>query len=91
MAHNERADFLRFILPEVCVTGRKLGEGTYGSVEELEVNGLVCAGKRPYEHLTQYSHNFNFHHLYQDVCQVTSAALLDRNPYRSIPVVLFYA
>ena len=28
--------------------GKKLGEGAYGWVEELQVNGLVCAGKRMY-------------------------------------------
>ena len=36
----------QFVLPDVRPTGRQLGVGSYGSVEELEVNGLVCAGKR---------------------------------------------
>ena len=40
-----------FILSNVIPTGRKLGEGSYGCVEEMEVNGLVCAGKRMYETL----------------------------------------
>ena len=40
-----------FILSNVTPTGRKLGEGSYGCVEELEVNGLICAGKRMYETL----------------------------------------
>ena len=39
----------RFVLPGVRQTGRQLGMGSYGSVEELEVNGLVCAGKRLHE------------------------------------------
>ena len=34
------------LLPEVRPTGKQLGVGSYGSVEEVEVNGLVCAGKR---------------------------------------------
>ena len=40
-----------FILSNVTPTGNKLGEGSYGCVEELEVSGLVCAGKRMYETL----------------------------------------
>ena len=40
-----------FILSNVTPTGNKLGEGSYGCVEELEVNGLICAGKRMYETL----------------------------------------
>ena len=34
-------------------TGRQLGTGSYGSVEELEVNGVVCAGKRLHEILLE--------------------------------------
>ena len=40
-----------FILSGVTQTGRTLGEGSYGCVEELRVNGLVCAGKRMYDTL----------------------------------------
>ena len=40
-----------FVLSGVTQTGRKLGEGSYGCVEELSVNGLVCAGKRMYDTL----------------------------------------
>ena len=39
----------RFVRP----TGRQLGVGSYGSVEELEVNGVVCAGKRLHEALLE--------------------------------------
>ena len=41
----------RFILSNVKPTGKKLGEGAYGCVEELEVNGRICAGKKMYETL----------------------------------------
>ena len=34
----------RFVLPGVRPTGIQLGVGSYGSVEELEVNRMVCAG-----------------------------------------------
>ena len=32
-------------------TGRQLGVGSYGIVEELEINSLICAGKRIHEAL----------------------------------------
>ena len=41
------------MLHGVRPTGRQLGVGSYGSVEELEVNGLVCAGKRLHEALLE--------------------------------------
>ena len=40
-----------FILSEVTQTGRTLGEGSYKCVEEVRVNGLICAGKRIYSDL----------------------------------------
>ena len=43
----------RFVLPEVRPTGKQLGVGSYGSVEEVEVNGLVCAGKRLHDALVE--------------------------------------
>ena len=43
----------RFVLHEVRATGRQLGVGSYGTVEELEVNGVVCAGKRLHEALLE--------------------------------------
>ena len=43
----------RFLLPRVLPTGRQLGTGSYGSVEELEVNGVVCVGKRLHEILLE--------------------------------------
>ena len=38
-----------FVISEVKRTGKSLGGGAFGSVEELEVRGLVCAGKRMYD------------------------------------------
>jgi len=43
----------RFVLPEVRPTGRQLGVGSFGSVEEVEINGLVCAGKRLHDALVE--------------------------------------
>ena len=41
------------MLHGVRPTGIQLGVGSYGSVEELEMNGLVCAGKRLHEALLE--------------------------------------
>ena len=40
-----------FIIPNVRPTGKQLGGGSYGTVEELEIDGLVCAGKKLYDTL----------------------------------------
>ena len=50
-AFQNNPELQRFVLRRVRTTGRQLGVGSYGSVEELEVNGLVCAGKRLHEAL----------------------------------------
>ncbi len=33
------------VLPNVRPTGRRIGGGAFGTVEELDVDGLLCAGK----------------------------------------------
>ena len=38
-----------FLLSNVTTTGKQLGGGSYGVVEELEMDGLVCAGKKIYD------------------------------------------
>lgn len=44
-----------FIIPESCVrpTGRHLGTGSYGSVEEVEIHGMIGAGKKIHDVLVQ--------------------------------------
>ena len=54
----------RFALSDVRPTGRILGVGSYGSVEELKVNGVVCAGKRLHEALAEQG-NAEIVHKYQ--------------------------
>ena len=56
MAHWQQTfrnnpELQRFVLDGVRPTGKQLGVGSYGSVMELEVNGLLCAGKRLHEAL----------------------------------------
>ena len=43
----------RFLIENARPTGRQLGAGSYGSVEELEVSGVVCAGKKTHETLIE--------------------------------------
>ena len=63
-----------FILSRVTQTGRTLGEGSYGCVEELRVNGLVCAGKRIYDTLInpQNEGADRIIEKYYDECQLLS-------------------
>ena len=78
MAVNRRQAFQRnpglqrFVLSDVRPTGRQLGVGSYGSVEELEVNGLVCAGKRIHDVLLERDNAgvANIERKYLDECQV---------------------
>ena len=43
-----------FIVHNVRPLGKPLGRGSYGSVEELEIDGVVCAGKSIYEELVHH-------------------------------------
>ena len=52
-AFQDDPELQRFVLRRVRTTGRQLGVGSYGCVEELEMNGLVCAGKRLHEALLE--------------------------------------
>ena len=50
----ENAPQLRpFELSNVKSTGKNLGGGSYGTVEELEINGLICAGKKLFDALIE--------------------------------------
>ena len=62
----------QFILPEARPTGKRLGIGSYGSVEELEVGGLMCAGKRLHEELLDRGNigAGNITRKYREECQV---------------------
>ena len=66
----------QFVFTDVRLTGKQLGVGAYGSVEELEVNGLLCAGKRLHEALLEQDNAGveNIERRYQEECQVISSA-----------------
>ena len=74
-AFRRNPELQRFVLPDVRPTGRQLGVGSYGTVEELEMNGLVCAGKRLHDALLQRGNAgvANIERKYLDECQVHDA------------------
>ena len=67
------------MLPGVRPTGRQLGVASYGTVEELEVNGLVCADKRLHEALLEQGNAgvAEISRKYLSECQVTSRTAVD--------------
>ena len=71
-AFQRNPELQRFVLPDVRPTGKQLGVGSYGSVEELEVNGLVCAGKRLHDALLERDNAgvANIERKYLEECQV---------------------
>ena len=71
-AFQRNPELQRFILSDVRPTGRELGVGSYGSVEELEMNGLLCAGKRLHDALLQRDNAgvANIERKYLEECQV---------------------
>ena len=70
-AFQSDRELQRFILPRVRPTGKRLGVGSYGSVEELEVNGLMCAGKWLHEELLDQGNiGTDITQKYRDECQV---------------------
>ena len=43
---RDHPDLRPFVLPDVRLTGRNIGAGSYGSVEEVEIPGAICAAKK---------------------------------------------
>ena len=42
---RELGDLAAFIIPDVKTTGKELGRGAYGSVREVNVDGVICAAR----------------------------------------------
>ena len=49
MVETLREELQQFLLPKVRLTGRRLGAGAYGSVEEVVIPGALCAAKKIHE------------------------------------------
>ena len=49
----EAAELRQFVIPGARAKGKTLGGGAYGTVEEYDVDGVPCAGKRIYDVLVQ--------------------------------------
>ena len=89
-AFQNNPELQRFVLRRVRTTGRQLGVGSYGSVEELEMNGLVCAGKRLHEVLLEQGNAgvAEISRKYLLECQVTSRTTGIVPPIRNFKKVL---
>ena len=46
---GDNPELQQFLLPNVRLTGVRIGAGAYGSVEEVAVPGAVCAAKKIHE------------------------------------------
>ena len=64
----------RFLITNARPMGRELGAGSYGSVEELEVSGVVCAGKKIHDALIEKGSigTENIASKYVEECQLMS-------------------
>ena len=64
----------QFLIANVQATGKKLGSGAYGSVEELVIDGVLCAGKRIHEALLEEgnAHVPSLVRKYVEECQLLS-------------------
>ena len=71
-AFQRTPELQRFVLSGVRPTGKQLGTGSYGSVEELEVNGVVCAAKQLHDALVEQGNAgvANIVRKYLQECQV---------------------
>ena len=71
-AFQSNPELQEFIIPDVRLTGKQLGAGSYGSVEELEMDGMVCAGKRIHDALVEQGNASvaNIMRKYLQECQV---------------------
>ena len=49
MVESLREELQQFLLPNVRLTGQRLGAGAYGSVEEVAIPGALCAAKKIHE------------------------------------------
>ena len=53
--NNNEPSLDRYLIKNALPNGEKLGSGAYGSVEELLVNGVICAGKKIHSILVESS------------------------------------
>ena len=59
---RDNPDLRPFVLPNVRLTGIRIGAGAYGSVEEVAIPGAICAAKK-------------IHDFFQDTAQVPAVAI----------------
>ena len=81
-AFQSNPELQQFLIPDARPTGKQLGVGSYGSVEELEMKGLVCAGKRLHDALLQRDNAgvANIERKYIEECQVMPTSYQETCP-----------
>ena len=55
---QNHSDLRSLVLRDVTLTGRTIGSGSYGSVEEVEIPGALCAAKKIHEFMTKADPNW---------------------------------
>ncbi|CAI8027385.1 Probable serine/threonine-protein kinase DDB_G0281745 [Geodia barretti] len=55
---QNHSDLRSLVLRDVTLTGRTIGCGSYGSVEEVEIPGALCAAKKIHEFMTKADPNW---------------------------------
>ena len=59
---RDHPDLRPFVISDVRLTGKIIGSGSYGSVEEVEIPGAICAAKK-------------IHDFFQDRSQVSEVEI----------------
>ena len=52
---RDHPDLRSFVLSDVRFTGKVIGSGSYGSVEEVEIPGAICAAKKIHDFFQDHS------------------------------------
>ena len=68
------AELLPFVIPNVRYTGKEIGSGAYGTVLEVEVDGVIYAGKKIHDSLADPT-NYGVHNIvarYAKECRLLS-------------------
>ena len=53
-SERKQEDLKAFIIPDVMTTGKELGRGSWGTVQEVNVDGVICAAKTPHSGLISH-------------------------------------
>lgn len=74
---SKHPDLRKFMISNVTLTGKAIGSGSYGSVEEVAIPGAVCAAKRIHEWVVE-ENDESIQQRYLEECRKMSSL---RHPY----------